>query len=202
MNAALQYPITVEVPVDDEQRNRWLAASGIVLIKLVLLLPHIVLLFLFGIAIQFVAWFGYWGIAFTGRLPDIIRRLEIVYLAWITRAVAWLAGTTDVYPTYGVEQNHPVTVSVEVAREEQSRLLAVFGILLIRAVMAIPHLLILFLMSFGVLFVAWIGYFVVAFTGQMPLGFHEFVLNYLRWWARAWGWLVALTDEYPPFALA
>ncbi|MEN8235334.1 MAG: DUF4389 domain-containing protein [Actinomycetota bacterium] len=202
MNAALTYPITVHVPVDDEQRNRWLAASGIVFVKLILLLPHIVLLFLFGIAVQFVAWFGYWGIAFTGRMPDLVRRLEIVYLAWTTRAVAWFAGTTDVYPTYGVEQDHPVTVTVEAAPEEQSRVLAVLGILLIRSIAALPHLLILFLMSFGVVLVAWIGYVIVAVTGQMPLGLHEFILNYQRWGARAWGWLVALTDEYPPFTLA
>lgn len=202
MNAALRYPITVEVPVDDEQRSRWLAVSGIVLLKPILLLPHLFLLFLFGLVIQFVAWFGYWGIALSGRMPDLVCRLEVGYLGWTTRAIAWLAGTTDTYPTYGMEQQHPATVSVEAPSEAQSRLLAVLGILLLRSVLALPHLLILFLMSFGVVLIAWIGYVIVALTGRLPLGFHEFILNYQRWWARAWGWMVALTDEYPPFSLA
>jgi hypothetical protein len=202
MSGPPTYPITVEAPVDDEERNRWLAASGIVFIKMILLLPHIVLLALFGLMIQILAWIGYWGIAFTGRMPDLIRRLQLIFLRWITRVVAWFAGTTDVYPTFGVEQVYPVTVSVEPAPEPQSRLLAMLGIVLLRSIAALPHFLVLFLMSFGVLLVAWIGYFIVAFTGQLPLGIHMFVLNYQRWWARAWGWTVGLTDEYPPFTLA
>ena len=159
------------------------------------------LLFLFGLMIQIVAWIGYWGIAFNGRMPDLIRRLELVFLRWITRVVAWFAGTTDVYPTYGVDRDYPVTVSVEPAPEPQSRLLAMLGIVLLRSIAALPHFLILFLMSFGVLLVAWVGYVVVVFTGRLPLGIHEFVLNYQRWLARAWGWTAALTDEYPPFTL-
>ncbi len=202
MSGPPTYPITVEFPVDDEERNRWLAASGIVFIKALLLLPHIILLFLFGLMIQIVAWIGYWGIAFNGRLPDLVRRLELVFLRWITRVVAWYAGITDAYPTFGVEQGHAVTVSVEPAPEPQSRLLAMLGIVLLRSIAALPHFLILFLMSFGVLLVAWVGYIIVVFTGRLPLGIHEFVLNYQRWWARAWGWTVALTDEYPPFTLA
>ncbi len=202
MSGAPTYPITVSIPVDDEERNRWLAASGIVFIKLILLLPHIVLLFLFGLMIQILAWIGYWGIAFTGRMPDIIRSLEITYLAWMTRAVAWFTGITDVYPAYGTDLESAVTVNVDPAPEPQSMLQAILGIVLLRSVAAIPHLIILFLMSFGVVLVAWIGYFVVLFTGSLPLGLHQFILNYQRWWARAWGWTVALTDEYPPFTLA
>ncbi len=202
MSGSPNYPITVDIPVDTEERNRWLAASGIFLLKTILLLPHILLLFLFGLMIQFVAWFGFWAIAFTGRMPDLVRRLEIIYLAWMTRAVAWFAGVTDVYPTYGTDLESAVVVTVEPAPEPQNRLLAILGILFVRTLAALPHLIILFLMSFGVLLVAWIGYFIVAFTGRLPLGVHEFVLNYQRWWARVWGWMVALTDEYPPFTLA
>jgi len=202
MNNTPSYPITVAIPVDNEERNRWLAAAGIVLVKAILLLPHILLLFLFGLMIQILAWIGYWGIAINGRMPDLIRRLEIVFLSWMTRAVAWFTGVTDVYPTFGTEQETAVTVVVEPAEEPQNRMLAILGILLIRTIAALPHIIILFLMSFGVVLLAWIGYFVVLFTGRLPLGLHEFVLNYQRWWARAWGWIVALTDEYPPFTLA
>jgi hypothetical protein len=201
MSGSPTYPVTVHSLVDDEERNRWLAASGIILVKAILLLPHIILLFLFGLMIQILVWIGYWGIAINGRMPDLIRRLELIFLRWITRVVAWYAGTTDVYPTYGTDQEYPVMVSVEQAPEPQSRLLAILGIVLLRSVAALPHFLILFLMSFGVLLVAWIGYIVVVFTGTLPLGIHEFVLNYQRWWARAWGWTAALTDEYPPFTL-
>jgi len=201
MSGPPTYPITVSIPVDDEERNRWLAAAGIVFIKIILLLPHIILLFLFGLMVQILAWIGYWGIAITGRMPDIIRRLEIVYLSWMTRVVAWFTGITDVYPTYGTDLESAVTITVQPAPDPQNRVLAILGIFLLRTVAAIPHLIILFLMSFGVILVTWVGYFIVLFTGRLPLGIHEFVLNYQRWWARAWGWIVALTDDYPPFTL-
>jgi hypothetical protein len=202
MTGSPDYPITVDIPVDDEERNRWIAASGIVFVKVILLLPHILLLFLFGLMIQIIAWVGFWAIAFNGEMPDVIRRLEITYLAWMTRTVAWFTGVTDTYPTYGTDREAAVIVNVAPAPEPQNRLLAILGILLIRSVAAVPHLIILFLMSFGVLLISWIGYFIVLFTGRLPLGLHELVLNYQRWWARAWGWMVALTDEYPPFTLA
>ena len=201
MSGPPTYPITVSIPVDDEERNRWLAGAGIIFVKLILLLPYIILLFLFGLMIQILAWVGYWGIAITGRMPDLIRRLEIVYLSWFTRVVAWFTGITDVYPTYGTDLESAVTITIQPAPDPQNRGLAVLGIFLLRTIAAIPHLIILFLMSFGVLLVTWIGYFIVLFTGRLPLGIHEFVLNYLRWWARAWGWIVALTDDYPPFTL-
>ncbi len=202
MSGTPDYPITVDIPVDDEERDRWLAAAGVVFMKAVLLLPHLILLFLFGLMIQILVWIGYWGIAFTDTLPDPIRRIEIVFLSWTTRVVAWFAGTVDAYPTFGTDRQYPVTVTVEPAPRPQNRLLAVLGIFLLRTVAALPHFIILFFMSFGVLLVVWIGYIIVVFSGQLPLGVHEFVLNYQRWWARAWGWNVGLTDEYPPFTLA
>ncbi len=195
------YPISFDVPLGDGTRNRWLAAAGIVLLKLVLLLPHLVLLFLYWLVIQILVWVGYWGIAITGRMPDVIRRLEIIFLAWISRTTAWFLGTMDAYPTFGVVTDSPAQVTVERAPEPQSRVLAVLGILLLRTVAALPHLFVLFWLSLGTLAAAWVGYVIVVITGSLPIGLYEYLVVYQRWWARVWGWIAGLTDEYPPFTL-
>ena len=196
------YPIDFEVPVDDEYRSRGLAALGVILFaKTILIIPHIFLLLLYFFAIQVVVWIGYWYILIQGGKPFWVENLEIIFLAWSSRVFAWFTSTTDVYPTFGTDANHPAQVIVEEAPEPQDRWLALAGILLIRTLLAIPHLFILAWLTLGTLFAAWFGYAVILVTGRLPLSLHWYFVGFHRWWARAWGWIAALTDEYPPFSL-
>jgi len=196
------YPIDFEVPVDDEYRSRGLAALGVILFaKTILIIPHLVLLLLYFFAIQAVVWIGYWYILIQGGKPFWVENLEIIFLAWSSRVFAWFTSTTDVYPTYGTDANHPAQVIVQEAPEPQDRWLALAGILLIRTLLAIPHLFILAWLTLGTLFAAWFGYAVILVTGRLPLSLHWYFVGFHRWWARAWGWIAALTDEYPPFSL-
>ena len=108
MSNGAPYPVDFIVPVDDEERNRGLAALGvIVFVKAILLLPHLILLLLYGVAVQVVVWIGYWYILFTGGTPPWVENLEMIFLEWTSRLFAWFTSTTDVYPTYGTDENHP-----------------------------------------------------------------------------------------------
>ncbi len=195
------YPVDFIVPVDDEERNRGLAALGIFFIKSLLLFPHIFLLAFFAIAVQVIVWIGYWYILLTGGKPFWVENIEIVFLAWSSRATAWFTSLTDVYPTFGTNTQHPAQVSVVEAPEPQDKLLALLGILFIRSIMAIPHWFILFWLTIGTLFVTWWGYIVILVTGSLPLWLHSYLMGYHRWYVRVWSWVAALTDEYPPFSL-
>jgi hypothetical protein len=196
------YPVDFIVPVDNEERNRGLAALGlIVFAKAILLIPHLFLLLAFGIAVQFVVWIGYWYILITGGKPFWVENVELIFLEWISRVFAWFTSTTDVYPTFGTDENHPAQVTVAEAPEPQSRLLALAGILLIRSLLALPHLFILLWLTLGTLFLAWFGYLMILVNGTLPLSLHYYFIGFHRWWARVWGWIAALTDEYPPFTL-
>lgn len=201
MSDTSSYPVEFISPVDDEYRSRGLAALGVLLLKPILLLPHIVLLSLYGVAVQIVVWIGYWYILFTGGKPFWVENLELIFLEWISRSFAWFTGTTDVYPTFGTDENHPAQVEVVEAPEPQSRLLAVLGIVGIRTVMAIPHLFILLWLTLGTLVAAWVGFVVVLVTGALPLALHAYFVGFHQYWARTWAWIAALTDTYPPFTL-
>jgi len=202
MNDTSTYPVDFVVPVDDEYRSRALAALGLVLFaKTILLIPHLILLVLYGFVVQVVVWIGYWYILFQGGKPFWVENLELIFLEWTSRVFAWFTSTTDVYPTFGTDEHHPAQVIVQEAPEPQSRWLALAGILLIRSLLALPHLFILAWLTLGTVFIAWFGYLVILLTGRLPLSLHWYFVGFHRWWARAWSWIAGLTDAYPPFSL-
>jgi len=84
--------------------------------------------------------------------------------------------------------------------EAPSRLMAVLLILLIKFILAVPHVIVLTFYWLAALIVAWIGYWAVLLTGNLPPGFHSFVLGYLRWNWRVNAWLCGIVDACPPFA--
>ena len=43
--------------------------------------------------------------------------------------------------------------------------------------------------------------FAILFTGHFPQGMFDFVSGAVRWQLRVNGYVVLLTDEYPPFSL-
>jgi hypothetical protein len=83
--------------------------------------------------------------------------------------------------------------------QEPQRGLAAAGIFGIKALLAMPHLLIISVLGNLAMLVGYIGYFVVAFTGRMPEAVGSFASLWIRWVARTYGWLASLTDRYPPF---
>jgi hypothetical protein len=202
MTERAAYPVDFVVPVDDENRSRGLAALGLLLFaKTLLLIPHLFLLLLYTFVVQVVVWIGYWYILFQGGKPFWVENLELIYLEWMSRVFAWFTSTTDVYPTYGTDEHHPAQVLVEEAPEPQDRWLALAGILLIRTLLALPHLFILLWLTVGTLFAAWFGYLMILINGQLPLALHWYFVGFHRWWARVWAYIAALTDAYPPFSL-
>ena len=65
--------------------------------------------------------------------------------------------------------------------------------------MAIPHLIVLWLISAisGVL--VWLSWFIILFTGKLPEGLHNFQALRIRYGNRVTGFMIFLTEEYPPF---
>lgn len=86
--------------------------------------------------------------------------------------------------------------------EKSSRLLALLGILMpIKVLLLIPHIFVLYFLELASAIVAFIGYFVVLFTGKYPKGMYDFVAGVLRWQIRLSAWIFGLADGYPPFSL-
>src|ERR1700760_2995918 len=105
----------------------------------------------------------------------------------------YAAGTTA--PV--TEQSTPAPVLVAFAGSApQSRLTVAF-----RIFMAIPQLIVLWLLGIAAIVITIIGWFGALFTGRLPVFAADFLTGYLRWLSRVYAYLYLLTDVYPPFAL-
>jgi uncharacterized protein DUF4389 len=68
-----------------------------------------------------------------------------------------------------------------------------------RLLLAIPHLIWLFLWTLGVIFVAFIAWFVVLFRGQMPDGLYRFFTMYIRYLTHVNAYLHLAANPFPGF---
>jgi hypothetical protein len=72
---------------------------------------------------------------------------------------------------------------------------------LFRLLLAIPQLIVLYVLSIVAELVAVVGWFAALFTGRLPAGLAGFLAGWLRWSARVGSYLALLTDRYPPFEM-
>ena len=90
----------------------------------------------------------------------------------------------------------PVLVSFA-GSSPQSRVTVLF-----RIFMAIPQLIVVYMLGVAAYVITFIGWFGALFTGRLPVFAADFLTGYLRWLSRVYAYLYLLTDEYPPFTLA
>jgi len=90
----------------------------------------------------------------------------------------------------------PVLVSFA-GPSPQSRVTVLF-----RIFMAIPQLIVVYMLGVAAYVITFIGWFGALFTGRLPVFAADFLTGYLRWLSRVYAYLYLLTDEYPPFTLA
>jgi hypothetical protein len=102
------------------------------------------------------------------------------------------------------EATIPGTYPVDVEAtfpESSSRGWALLFILFgLKSFALIVHMVVLFIYGIGALFVFLVSQLVVLFSGHYPEGMHAFLSGILRWSNEMSGWLVGLTDKFPPFA--
>src|ERR1035438_5576928 len=73
---------------------------------------------------------------------------------------------------------------------------------LVRIILAIPHIVVLWVLGIAADVVALICWFAALVTGRLPAGLAESQAGYLRWQPRFSASLFLLTDLSPPFELA
>ena len=198
------YPVNYDVEYGDGTRSRGLAATGILFsLKALLLIPHFIVLVFVGIAAQIGGYVGYFIVAFTGKYPEGLFKFLRGTLHWYYNTQSWFLGNTDEYPPFTLETpvSYPSQLTAEYGDGTRSRGLAVLGIFFIKLLLAVPHVIIVYVLGFAALIGAWIGFWITLFTGTLPEGLHDFVVGVNRWAARVIAWIAGLTDEYPPFSL-
>jgi Domain of unknown function (DUF4389) len=73
---------------------------------------------------------------------------------------------------------------------------------LVKWLLAIPHYIVLFVLSIVTFFAVLISWFAILFTGRYPYVLFDFVVGFFRWQKRVTAYAILLvTDTYPPFRL-
>jgi hypothetical protein len=163
-----------------------------VAVRLILVIPHYVVLYVLGIAASVIVVIGWFGALFTGRVPAFAHTFLSGYLRWYCRIAAYLLLLTDEYPPFTYDDTaYPVRLAVGPGK--MSRLTVLF-----RGILAIPAWIAAALVSFGVsslvIFIAWL---IALFAGRLPESLHQALAAVLRYVTRYYCYLYLLTDVYP-----
>jgi hypothetical protein len=180
-----QYPLTIDIGYPDV-RARWS-----VLARLPLGLPVV----FFSLLLNIGATLAIWGaILVSGRVPSWLFAYQVHVGRWHTRAAAYLLLVTDDYPVF--EGEYPVTYElagpVSVAR---------WKVIVWKFITAIPHLVVLFVLTVVLVPVTAVAWLAVVITGRHPRPLHSYAAGMVRWYARLAVYLQSLTDEFPAFSL-
>jgi hypothetical protein len=114
------------------------------------------------------------------------------------RVMAYVLLLTDRYPSTVETQSVHLDADYPDVEHGLNRWLPV-----VKWLLALPHYIVLAILSIAVLFVTIFAWFAILFTGTYPRGAFDFVVGVARWATRVWAYAFLLvTDDYPPFTLA
>lgn len=209
------YPVTVSVLADTEDRNRLTT-----FFRFFLSIPHLILVGAPVAMVTSIGWsteqgwdfeygsggvlgavagvgavISWFAILFTGRHPEGLWKLGSFYLRWRVRAVAYLTLLRDEYPPFG-DGPYPAELVLAMPDGERDRLTVA-----LRFFLAIPHLLVVWLLSLAWAFSTALAWIAILLTGRYPETLYGFALGVLAWTIRVEAYMLLLRDEYPPFTL-
>ncbi len=177
------------VVTDDLRRNRLT-----VFFRLLLAIPHYVWLYLWGIAAVIVTLIAWFAALFTKRVPDGLHGFLARYVRYQVHVYSYVVLAADPYPGFGGEEGtYPIDIHVATALE-QGRLGVFFRLLL-----AVPALVVSYVMNYLMGIVAFFGWFACLFLGRMPEGMRNLLAFTIRYHAQTQAYVSLLTVQYPSF---
>jgi hypothetical protein len=137
-------------------------------------------------------------IVFRGKYPRWWFDWNVELMRFTNRVYAYGALLSDKYPSTDDRQYVKLELEYPDAREDLSRWLP-----LVKWFLAIPHYVVLAVLSVGALFAVVAAWFSILFTGRYPRALFNYVVGVMRWSNRVSAYAFVLaTDKYPPFRLS
>ncbi|MCU4183399.1 DUF4389 domain-containing protein [Acidiferrimicrobium sp. IK] len=205
------YPVRLDGHVDPAAR-RWLWVA-----KLVLVIPHVVVLWALWIVVTVLTVVAGVSILFTGRYPPKIFEFNVGVMRWTWRVLFYTTGAfgTDRYPPFSLDPDPAFPADLEIDYPEHlSR-----GLVLVKWwLLALPHLIIVGVLAGGwgfgwpgswrlagggglIALLAVIAAVTRAVRGEYPAPLFDLLMGLNRWCFRVLAYVALMRDEYPPFRL-
>jgi hypothetical protein len=91
-------PVRTSFAIELENRNRLTVAFRIILV-----IPHLIVLAVLGLAAFVAVVIAFFAVLFTGRWPDGLRTFVVGVIRWATRVNAYFLLLTDEYPPFSLD---------------------------------------------------------------------------------------------------
>lgn len=180
------HPVGLAV-ADDLRRSRLT-----VFFRLLLTLPHLIWLLLWGIAASLASILGWFAALVLGRLPTPLHRFLSAYLRYTTHVGAFVLLTANPFPGFtGTPGRYPLDPELP-EPERQNRLVTLF-----RLFLAIPAFAVSSSLFTLALVAGFFGWFVALALGRMPRSFREAQAYALRYYVQTSAYFWLLTSRYP-----
>jgi hypothetical protein len=186
----VSYPVTFEADYA-EQRNRLTT-----FFRLILMIPVAIVLYVFGIVASIAIVIAWFAIVITGRYPKGLYSFVADFNRFVARVTAYAVLLTDAYPPFSgaADEGYPVRMQFSGPLESYSRLKT-----LLRFILAIPIMVLRYVMGLLLEVGAIAAWFVILVTGKMPRGLFDLMVLANSYTARSDAYIYLLTETYPPF---
>ncbi|HYM15879.1 MAG TPA: DUF4389 domain-containing protein [Dehalococcoidia bacterium] len=183
------YPIQYDVAYPDH------LSRGLIFIKWLLAIPHIVVLYLLTLAWEVVTFIAFFAILFTKKYPAGLFKFSVGVRRWQANVNAYVWLLRDEYPPFSMDPGQ-YAVAYDVAYPEELSRWLIF----VKWLLIIPNVIVMFLFAIVAWLLTVVAWFAILFTGAYPRSLFTFVVGVLRWSERVNGYLSLFTDAYPPFS--
>ena len=188
---ASDHPVTFDVAYPDKlNRLLWL-------IKPIMLIPHILFLLVLGIVFYIrviIAWFT---VVFTGKYPRSLFDGNVQFLRYAMNINAY-AMMSDLYPAFGTTPKPESPVTFDIAYPPDGKISRLNTLIpLIRVIILIVPIIVMYLRTIVAAILMYIAYLAILFTGNIPKGMFDFILETQRLTAKIQANLLFMTDAKP-----
>jgi Domain of unknown function (DUF4389) len=186
------YPITYEADFNPTP------SRGTTFFRILLAIPWLIVAIFWGILFLFTHFFAWVAIVIIGRYPQWLYDFNSGVVRFTVRVSAWIYLQTDAWPPFGLgeDASYPIRVNFPPVAARQSRLKAFF-----RLVLALPMLIVSYAVNYMHLWVAVISWLTIVFRGYQPEGVNNALTFVNGFYARLYGYIVFITDDYPPIGV-
>jgi len=200
MTSGSSYAIQVTFDRNQQINRLWGIPLFGILARWLLLIPHVLVITVLGIASGLSVLVTWIPILVNGRFPGWAMDLYEITYRWSTRITAYGVLMVDAYPPFSADAPYPVDVTVD-APNEMNRLWGIpfFGIWL-RGLLAIPHAIVVFILGIGVFFAMFVVWIPVLIDGRFPQLGYDLFGGYLRLSTRIAIWTLLVPAPYPPLS--
>lgn len=177
------------------------AVARLLGLYLVTLIPHIIVSSIYSLVSSIVGFFNWCVVLFTGQFIDDFADMQQNTLRYYIAILASAAQITEDRPVYAGRPKVEHSLQLDIVYpSEPSRLLAflrITGIGILTA--ALPHLLLLAVLTLGMLILIPVGLISIIATKRWPSLLFDFMYRYLRYYSRVNAYIMGLVDKYPSF---